>query len=433
MAYYANIAVEQVDTYPTSSLNSIRSFADLAARLIAERHSIPITEEMTNKRTDKTKSRFRDTNDIYQDIESRLQPSGRQFFIHVFRHANPNSHGQSGISENINDVRLEANAAVQLAEPFGRWLQANYVYAENPFVDFFETLLGRIKTFAVIAGILFFAWAIFILRSPPANNVVASNNTPAPAPRYAPQPAIPTVSQPATALTQPQAPARIVAPAQITLIKTGRDTAGGGLSDTDINDTYMAPIPTFAALAYFENAIPSQTVLQLTLRQGTNERKCDPLRAPTQRGTFWCRWAPLNLDAGTYEIVASAGDDTEAIKVKIIAWDAGELKRKTADTFPRKPANKDRATASRREPALAVLRTLHLSIAPYIPQHVQFDDADQMVVRNRRGVQILLNGAPISDCSDSVFTATQHGMYSFSVDECGNTRAEVEVVKYVRR
>ena len=77
------------------------------------------------------------------------------------------------------------------------------------------------------------------------------------------------------------------------------------------------------------------------------------------------------------------------------------------------------------------VRQLSLSIAPYFPQHVQFDDADRLLVRNRQGVAILLNGHQISDCYEPDFSTSTHGMYTFA--SCGGARATIDVAKYVWR
>jgi hypothetical protein len=80
-------------------------------------------------------------------------------------------------------------------------------------------------------------------------------------------------------------------------------------------------------------------------------------------------------------------------------------------------------------PTFKLLRVLHLWIVPYIPQHVIFDDADRLVVHNKRGIAVLIDGQQASNCIDDDLTFTQHGMYTFQ--SCGETRSNVDVEKYI--
>lgn len=81
------------------------------------------------------------------------------------------------------------------------------------------------------------------------------------------------------------------------------------------------------------------------------------------------------------------------------------------------------------QPTLKLLRVLHLWIVPYIPQHVIFDDADRLIVHNKRGIAVLIDGQQASNCIDDDLTFTQHGMYTF--ESCGETRSNVDVEKYI--
>ena len=74
-------------------------------------------------------------------------------------------------------------------------------------------------------------------------------------------------------------------------------------------------------------------------------------------------------------------------------------------------------------------RVLHLWVVPYIPQSVQNDDADRLVVHNKRGIVVLIDGQQASNCADNDLTFTRHGMYTFQ--SCGETRSNVDVEKYV--
>lgn len=400
MAYYANIAVEQVDRYPTSSLNSIRSFADLAARLIAECHSIATIEGVQ-----KTQSRFRDTNDIYQDIESYLEASGRKFFIHVFKHANPSSHGQSDITSNIAEVYSQAQIAIQLAEPFGRWLCSRYVGSAGGFAEFFEGLLDRVKVFAIVAGIIFFIGAVFVaLRSPDRNTTKAALSAVpsiSPPPRYERR-AIPTISQ----------------------IQIGRRMTAGKLDAP--GDRFMAPVSSVAAVVSYANAVPSQTKLKVVLAVGSQLHACEEQIASYSSGTISCEWQE-QVPPGEYSVYAYADTSSQGRRFLVTA-PPNVLFTPSANSSVPSPA-----PTTPRQPVLTELRRIQLDVVPYIPQHIIFDDADQMAISDHRGVAVLLDGRVVDPCTSGgrQFTATQYGMYTF--DSCGNTRITLVVVKYIKR
>ena len=409
LAYYANIAVEQIEKYPTSSLNAIRSFADLAARLIAKQHSIAITEP------GRTPPRFRETNEVYQDIKSHLDPSGRKFFTHVFKHANPSSHGQSGITGLISEIRPEAEEAIKLAEPFARWLQANYAY-RDPRVPF---QAPSFRAVAAAIGLLFFAWVVVgALRGPPPRT---EHSTWSPPPVASP--------------SLPRPPGRPT----ITQIQIGRALTGPNSLQSQ-GDRFTGPVNSLATIVSYTNAISSQTKLKVVLAVSSKLFPCEEKLAFYEASVITCSWNQ-DIPPGEHSIYAYADTNSMGRRFTVIAPPgAAPSPAPPAPTGPRVPPvttgvppSAPLDLAPPKKPVLTELRRIQIAVAPYIPQHIIFDDADQMLIPEHRGVAVLLDGQIIDACSSGgrALAATRHGMYTF--DSCGTTRASLEVVKYVKR
>ena len=242
-----------------------------------------------------------------------------------------------------------------------------------------------------------------------------------------------------------QAPPSVVAP-RITSLLTGTDLSNSGTLD-EIFDVGIPGPASIAAKAWFENASVGDSQLRFELLGATQQFACNPILAAVRNGQFWCKWPDIPI--GSYHLYAYVGT---ASSIKSFNVFGRKMKAKVAAPLPPpidigKPqgasvnAGRDDASVPNTSleqrpsppsgPTLRLLRVLQLWIVPYIPQHVIFDDADQLVVRSRNGIAILLDGRPISGCYDPDFTTAQHGMYTF--ESCGDTRTTIEVTKYVLR
>jgi hypothetical protein len=276
MAYYANIAAEQADSYPTSSLNSSRSFADLAAQLIAENHNYPVYEDASRKRK-------RDTYDIYQDIQHLLDSAGEEFYSRIFRWANPSSHGQTGVTADIDKLQRRANEVVDHATAFALWLTHNYS-SSGGFFNKLESIVRPIYILGACAAAVFFLFVVITSKSPNTSYVSAS-------PTSSPVTSPPVSTRPSTPPTFPKVSAIVI----------GREVKNDQL--IGISNSFQLPVPSIAARMTYSDVIPNRTVLKLVLGSYGDEFPCDPTTTPYANGTLDCEWS-TNLSPGTHRIYA---------------------------------------------------------------------------------------------------------------------------------
>jgi hypothetical protein len=391
-----NAAQQYLENDPYSALVKLRNCAECLQQKLAGHYGIALVDAKTGY--------DRSFADVRDDLKAYIDDSITNEFFRLYKDGSEGAHFPP-IS--LESARSKAHQCIQRVHTIANWYIANFQKPAFSFGWPHGAPMG-------VVGFVLGGCAIIVLL---VLGVLVITPSSAPNPSGNSYQPIPSANR-----------------REITSIQIGQEFVGGALTGA-ATEFEGNPARSIALVADYKD-MPVGLIYSAELKMEgyRSNYQCGPMTLQYTSGQFFCEWHDVVI--GNYDAIVYMGDVSlrKSFSVVVPRPHPTRPEKNQPDAVGAPldlTAKYDEVIPPPQPPQLRQLRTLQLWIAPYIPQHVIFDDADTMIVQSPPGIRVLREGAQITGCGGGTYRFTQHGMYSF--DSCGSIHANVVVTKYVRQ